>query len=78
MTPLNLLKAGQKAMVREVHGGAHLVHRLSALGVIPGRELTVVRSGRGPLVVKIRDDRVILGRGISHRLLVEVIGQDAS
>jgi ferrous iron transport protein A len=70
LVPVNKLSAGQSGIVRGVEGGRGLVQRLAAVGLFAGREVHVIRNS-GPLIVRIRHDRLILGRGMAHRILVE-------
>ena len=47
--------------------------RLVAMGLRPGTEVRVVHNGgRGPFVVAVEGARIVLGRGIAHRVLVTV------
>jgi Fe2+ transport system protein FeoA len=65
-----MVKPGGRAVIREVRGGHGLMHRLAAMGLLPGREVTVVRNW-GPVIVKLRHERYIVGRGMAHRIIVE-------
>ena len=55
-------------------GGARggIVRRLADMGMRPGVEMTVVSGGDspGPVVVKIEGSRLMLGRGIAHKIMV--------
>lgn len=54
-----------------VNAGRGLQGRLAAMGLVPGVELEVVRSSfRGPFIVSVRGSRVILGRGMAHKIEV--------
>jgi Fe2+ transport system protein FeoA len=48
--------------------------RLTDLGLTPGTTVTVVKSApfNGPLEVRFRGSRLAIGRGMAHRILVEV------
>lgn len=72
MIPLSLLKEGQSGIVRKVDGGRGFVQRLAAMGIFPGARIVVVRSG-GPVIVEHRGHRLLLGRGMVHRVLVDSV-----
>jgi len=69
----SVLRAGEKGIVREVRGGYGFVHRLAALGILPGRTLTVIKAG-GPMIVEVQGQRLVLGRGMVDRVLVSPAG----
>jgi len=69
MTPLTELREGQIGTVREIQGGRSVTQRLASVGIIPGVQLSVQRN-RGPMVVRIRSDRLILGKRVAARVMV--------
>ncbi len=72
MMPLAMLKSGEKARVKAIRGGRGFVSRISAMGLTPGTEIQVITSqGHGPMVVKVRENRLALGHGMAHRVMVE-------
>jgi ferrous iron transport protein A len=73
--PLSLaeLPAGARAVVRAFRGGRELTSRLSAMGLAAGAPVEVLQNPRhGPLLVRVRDTRVALGRGEAAKVLVEL------
>lgn len=69
--PLNLMRTGEKGTIAELTGGHGLRNRMLALGLTPGAEVTVLQNyGRGPMLVRVRDVRVALGRGEAAKILV--------
>ena len=70
--PLTTVKLGQKVRLKSISAGRGLRSRLSAMGIVPGVELVVVNTTfAGPMVVKVKDSKVILGRGIAMKMTVE-------
>ena len=70
--PLTLDQEGMRATLRSIDGGRQLRGRLAALGMLPGAELEVIQnSGQGPFVVAVRGSRIVIGRGMAARILVE-------
>ncbi len=50
------------------HNGAA---RLREMGFYEGQQITVVQNrGKGPLVVKLQDSRMVLGRGLAMKILI--------
>ena len=69
-TCLSEIEPGASAVVRRVDGGHGFVHRMAAMGIRPGVIVHVVRAG-GPVIVKTGQQRLVLGRGMVHRVVVE-------
>ncbi|RME37503.1 MAG: ferrous iron transport protein A [Thermoflexia bacterium] len=70
--PLNALHTGEKGRIAKLTGGHSLRNRMLALGLTPGAEVTVLQNyGRGPMLVRVRDVRVALGRGEAAKVLVQ-------
>lgn len=65
------LPAGYTGHVRALTGGHGLVARLAALGLTPGATVTMLQNpGHGPLIVLVRDARLVLGRGEAGHVTV--------
>ncbi len=47
--------------------------RLLAMGLNLGREVDVIQNNRGLIIVGINGGRVALGRGISQKILAELV-----
>jgi ferrous iron transport protein A len=74
-----MLERGEAGRVRAMEGGRALRSRLVSLGFTPGARLTVIQNLKwGPLIVKVRDTRVALGRGEASQIVVERVrgGED--
>lgn len=70
--PLTTAKLGQKVTLKSISAGRGLTSRLSAMGIVPGVELVVVNTTfAGPMVVMVKGSKVILGRGITMKMMVE-------
>jgi len=68
---LRALPTGSTARVAALTGGHELVARLAALGLTPGVRLEVAQNpGHGPVIVLVRDTRLVLGRGEAAHILV--------
>ena len=69
--PLAMVRPGCRVRLVAVHGGRGLIGRLSAMGLVPGVEIEVLNTnGAGPMVVKVMGSRLMLGRGLAQKVLV--------
>jgi len=73
MTPLSFLGEGTRARIVRITGGSGALAKLTAIGLLPGREVKVVRNQMtGPMIVAVGDTQLALGRGLATKILVEV------
>jgi ferrous iron transport protein A len=69
--PLTHAQAGQTLHLVAVEAGGGLQGRLLAMGFFPGMELEVIHKPRtGPILVRIGNSRVALGRGMALKMRV--------
>jgi ferrous iron transport protein A len=69
--PLSALSTGEHGAVVQLEGGRGLLSRMASLGFTPGAEITVLQNfGHGPLIVRVREARVALGRGEARKIHV--------
>jgi ferrous iron transport protein A len=77
VVPLNALETGEQGVVVELRGGHGLLGRMTSLGFTPGVEVTVLQNyGRGPLIARVRDARIALGRGEAGHIRVRRRGEE--
>ena len=67
------MKPGKTGKIIEIQGGQGLVTRLSALGLIPGRNITKISDMlmRGPVTVRTGSTQVAIGHGMANKIIVE-------
>jgi Fe2+ transport system protein FeoA len=71
---LTELASGARAVVRKVGGGKALASRLAAMGLLVGSRLEVLQNPhRGPVLIRVRDTRIALGRGEATKVLAEEV-----
>jgi ferrous iron transport protein A len=69
--PLAHLAAGERAKILRIEGGYGIRKKLTDMGIMPGKEILVHHgSGMGPRVVVVEETKVMLGRGVLHRIIV--------
>jgi ferrous iron transport protein A len=72
MMPLAMVHPGRRVRLVSINGGRGLQSRLAAMGLVPGVEMEVVNSRlQGPFIVEAKGSRVMLGRGMVRKILVE-------
>ena len=69
--PLAMLSQGETACIKEIVGGRTARGKLTDLGFVSGKTVKIHRSSGGPLIVGLGDNRVALGRGMAHKVLVD-------
>ncbi len=70
LTLLNLLP-DDSGLVVALKGGRRFVARLAALGFTPGARVIMVRNhGASPVIVRVLDTQVALGRGQAERVII--------
>ena len=82
MVPLGLLSTGEKAKVVEIrekkghcHGKRenHICH-VEDMGIRIGKTVEVLNNeGKGPLLLKVDESRIAIGRGMAMKILVRRI-----
>ena len=71
---LSEIATGTRVVFRGVNAGRALSSRLAAFGLVDGAQLEVLQnSARGPVLVRVHNTRVALGRNEATKVLVEEI-----
>ncbi|MCI4397215.1 MAG: ferrous iron transport protein A [Acidobacteria bacterium] len=69
--PLTMVEQGKKVRLVSVDGGHDMQSRLAAMGLVPGAEIEVLgNSSRGPFLIAVKGSRLMIGRGMAHKILV--------
>ncbi len=70
--PLAEVKEGREVEIKEIRSGRCLKKRLSELGLYEGTKVVVKKNDVfGPVVIKVLDSTLALGRGEALKILVE-------
>lgn len=79
MMPLSLLAPGEKALIAEVRtrqgsaareAGEESAGRLEELGLRVGKEVEMLGTGSGPLLLRVDESRIALARGLAMNIWV--------
>ncbi|HET6513630.1 MAG TPA: FeoA family protein [Thermodesulfovibrionales bacterium] len=80
MAPLGLLSRGDKAVIVEIKGQKGVCHGTSRnqlchaedMGLRIGKSVEMLNNeGRGPILLKIDESRIAIGRGMAMRIMVK-------
>jgi len=72
MKSLDEIEVGRKVRIVKILGGYGLVRRLVSLGLTIGVELLIINN-QGPIIIKLGDSNIAIGKGIARKVLVEEI-----
>jgi len=55
----------------DISGGAGIRSKLYSMGLVPGVSLRILnRNGRGPVIIALRDSRLVIGYGMASKIIV--------
>ena len=67
--PLDKIAAGASAKIVTIEAGDGLKNRLAAMGLLADVQVRVVRNDvAGQIIINVKNSKVILGRGMSHKV----------
>ena len=71
---LNTAPPEQALTLKTIEGGMELRRRLSELGLTTGVRMEVIRTtGSGPILIRVSESKIAIGRGIAAHIEVEPI-----
>jgi len=69
--PLDTMPTGAMVRIALIDAGSGLKNRLAAMGLLANELIRVVRNDRtGQIIIQVKESKVILGRGMSHKIFV--------
>ncbi len=71
--PLNAIEIGRYAEVNNVIGGEMMCKKLMEMGVNKGSVIEMVRNDSGPLIIRVGESRLALGRGMAQKVMVREV-----
>ena len=72
--PLAMVEEGKRVKLMKLDGGKDFTDRLSSMGINPGIEIIVERNSyRGPIIISADNTRLMIGRMMSMKMLVQLI-----
>ena len=71
LKPLSNIQSGETVKLASIAAWLDLHSRLASMGLVPNVEITVVSNNRpGPFVISVKNSKVMLGRGMAHKIMV--------
>ena len=69
---LTEVEDGETVKLISIEAGRALNSRLASMGIVPNVKLKVLSNGHpGPFVVNVKGTKMMLGRGIAHKIRVQ-------
>jgi ferrous iron transport protein A len=66
------VEPGKEVVLKDILGGRGLRARLFSMGLLPGTKLLVLNHKKhGPVMLRVRDCNLIIGRGMAEKISVE-------
>jgi ferrous iron transport protein A len=70
--PLSTVTSGDTVRLVRVRAGRGLNSRLASMGFVPKVEIRVVSNSHpGPFVLVVKDVKMVLGRGVAQKILIQ-------
>lgn len=71
LRPLSAVAAGETVKLVAIDAGRGLRSRLAAMGLVPNVEIAIISNSHpGPFIVSVKGTRMVLGRGMAHKIMV--------
>ncbi len=72
MMKLTNLNTGDEGTLIDIEGGRGIKSKLFNLGLTPGIKIKIIsKNGWGPIVLKVRDGKIAIGRGMAEKILIK-------
>lgn len=68
--PLTMAAVGQTVTVRKITGKDDVRQHLAELGFVVDGTVTVVSEMAGNLILKVKDSRIALDKGMANRIMI--------
>lgn len=69
---LSMVDQAKEVTLVHINGGRGMRSKLYSMGLVPGAALTVLsRNGGGPVILRVKDSRLAIGRGMAQKIIVE-------
>lgn len=68
--PLTMAHVGNEHKIVSCRAKGEMKKRLEAMGILPGEPVTLLAERGGDVIIRIRDSRVALNRGMASMIIV--------
>ncbi len=70
MMPLLMAETGAPVLVKKLGGSPEQRQHLQDLGLVPGREVTVLVKNGGSLIVRLKESRLALSQDLALKIMI--------
>ena len=70
LMPLTFAKVGETSRIVKITGKDEVRQHLANLGFVSGEQVTVVSEMAGNLILKVKDSRIALDKGMASRIMI--------
>ena len=70
---LNFVGIGKLAEINSVEGGEVMCKKIMEMGMSKGAIVKIMKNDSGPLIVKVGETRLVLGRGMAQKVMVREV-----
>ncbi|MCB2293323.1 FeoA domain-containing protein [Clostridium algoriphilum] len=71
--PLNFVGIGKFAEIHSVQGGENICKKIMEMGMSKGAIVKMMKNDSGPVIVKVGETRLVLGRGMAQKVMVREV-----
>jgi ferrous iron transport protein A len=71
--PLNFIGIGKFAEINSVEGSDVMCKKIMEMGMNKGTVIKIMKNDSGPLIVKVGETRLVLGRAMAQKVMVREI-----
>ena len=71
--PLNFVGIGKLAEINSVQGSESICKKIMEMGMSTGAIIKIMKNDSGPIIVKVGETRLVLGRGMAQKVMVREI-----
>ena len=69
---LSMVDQGEEVILAHINGGKGMRSKLYSMGLVPGAAFSILsRNGGGPVMIRVKDSRLAIGRGMAQKIIVE-------
>ncbi len=73
LVPLSIMRSGQRGRIITLNVGRGQARRLMEMGLLPGEIVDILSNSAGPIIIRVRDVTLALGRNIASRIWIEAM-----
>lgn len=69
--PLGLATVGKEVIIKRTNVDDRVKRHLENLGILQGEKVTPVSQSAGDIVLRVRDSRIAINKGLAMKIIVE-------